>query len=116
MAYWQIASGSYGRKYSRYFLDYGVAFVGKDSVETINEIELDDIVVLKSGKTIQAVGKVVQRNGNHRGCQGDNEWMNDVDGWELPAYCYVDWKKAEPPVYNNSGRFGAGGANLTSMT
>ena len=37
MQYWQIASGSDGRDYTKYFLKYGVAFVGKDSEGTINQ-------------------------------------------------------------------------------
>ena len=42
-------------------------------------------------------GSVVPRNGSHRG-EGDKEWLHDFDGWDLPAYCFVDWHKPPEPV------------------
>lgn len=112
MAYWQIAAGSYGRDYSEYFLKYGIAFVGgDDQTQTMEHVEEGDIVVLKIGKTMKAAGTVVTRNDTHRGCY-DKEWLRDVDGWDLPAYCYVDWKEANPGVYNESlGRATISGIN-----
>ena len=112
MAYWQIAAGSDGRDYSEYFLKHGIAFVGGDNqTQTMEHVEEGDIVVLKIGKTMKAAGTVVKRNGTHRGCY-DKEWIRDVDGWDLPAYCYVDWIKANPDVYNESlGRATISGIN-----
>lgn len=112
MAYWQIAAGSEGRDYSEYFLKYGIAFVGgDDQTQTMEHVEEGDIVVLKIGKTMKAAGTVVKRNDTHRGCY-DKEWLRDVDGWDLPAYCYVDWKEANPGVYNESlGRATISGIN-----
>ena len=102
MQYWQIASGSEGRYYSKYFLKYGMAFVGGDTqISTMEQVKKDDIVVLKEGKTIRAAGIVIQRNGIHSGCKG-KEWLSDFDGWDLPAYCYVDWKEPKEPIQNSS--------------
>ena len=54
--------------------------------------------LLKRGLSeIVAVGEVVQRNGVHRG-EGDKEWLRDFDGWDLPAYCYVDWRTPATPL------------------
>ena len=42
---------------------------------------------------------MVQRDGKRRfdedSFDKDKEWLLDVDGWSLPAYCYVDWKKPD---------------------
>lgn len=116
MQYWQIAAGSYGRDYSEYFLKYGIAFAGgDDQIQTMKHVEEGDIVVLKIGKTMKAAGTVVKRNGTHRG-EYDKEWLRDVDGWDLPAYCYVDWKEAKTGVYNESlGRATISGINDGSI-
>lgn len=100
MAYWQIAAGSEGRDYSEYFLKYGIAFVGGEFNTTMEQVEEGDIVVLKIGKTMKAVGTVVKRNGTHRGC-GDKEWLRDFDGWDLPSYCYVDWRTPNEEITTN---------------
>lgn len=90
--YWQVAAGSDGRDYSDVFLKYGLAFVGGYKQEAaMAHVEPGDYMVLKHGLSeILAVGVVVQRGGKHNG-NGDKEWLLDVDGWNLPAYCYVDW-------------------------
>ena len=50
-----------------------------------------DIIVLKRGiKAIKAVG-VVTGKGNVT--HGDKEWLLDYDGWVLPEYCSVNWKR-----------------------
>lgn len=55
-------------------------------------------MVLKAGQSsIVATGKVVARNGRHVG-RNDKDWLHDFDGSNLPAYCYVDWKKPAQPV------------------
>ena len=98
--YWQIAAGSDGRGYSELFLKFGMAFFGDGT--NLERINVGDTVILKQGKTkILAAGKVVERDGEHIGyCDEDSpdkdkEWLLDVDGWSLPAYCYVDWKKPD---------------------
>jgi hypothetical protein len=99
MTYWQIAAGSRGRNYANYFLRHGIAFVGDPNHQaTIQTVGVNDTVVLKAGRSsIVAAGKVGQRNGSHVGCN-DKDWLHDFDGWDLPAYCYVDWKIPEQPV------------------
>lgn len=97
--YWQIAAGSAGRDYSKLFLKFGMAFFGAGATKLEN-INIGDTVILKQGITgISAAGKVVQRDGEHRGNhyedspdKKDKEWLLDVDGWDLPAWCYVDWR------------------------
>ena len=96
--YWQIAAGSKGRDYSNLFLQFGMAFVGGNPhIQTMEGVNAGDIVVLKKGtQKILAAGTVVQRNGAHSG-RGDKEWLRDFDGWDLKAYCYVDWKQPDAP-------------------
>ena len=100
MAYWQIAAGSDGRDYSEYFLKYGIAFVGGEFNKRMEKVNEGDIVVLKVGKTMKAAGRVVTRNGAHRGYR-DKNWLKDFDGWELPAYCYVDWRMPNEEITTN---------------
>lgn len=89
--YWQVAAGSRGRDYSEQFLRFGMAFVGNP--KTIEKVEEGDVVILKSGvKGIRAAGEVVKRHGRHKGV-GDKKWLRDFDGWDLSAYCYVDWRR-----------------------
>ena len=92
--YWQIAAGSKGRKYSDKFLKFGMAFVGGETqIATMKKVSLGDIVVIKQGvHKIIAAGTVIKRNGRHNG-YGDYDWLKDFDGWDLQAYCYVDWRK-----------------------
>lgn len=97
--YWQIAAGSYGRNYTDYFIKYGMAFVGGDvPIATMRELKNGDIVVIKQGLyQIVAVGEVVQRDGKAIGFE-DKQWLRDFDGWDLSAYCYVDWRVPDKPV------------------
>lgn len=61
-------------------------------------VNCGDIVALKQGvQKVLAAGVVVQRNGTHRG-RGDKRWLRDFDGWNLNAYCYVDWKIPNEPI------------------
>ena len=96
--YWQVAAGSEGRDYAKYFLKYGMAFVGGNTQEaTMNNVSKGDIIILKNGLyEIKAVGEIVEREGKHKD-NGDKAWLQDFDGWWLPAYCYVDWRKPEEP-------------------
>ena len=95
MQYWQIMSGSEGREYGELCLKFGMAFVGGDFEDTIKQVKVGDRIVLKQGnQTILAAGEVIQKNDAHWGCW-DKEWLRDFDGWDLPAYCYVDWKRPE---------------------
>lgn len=97
--YWQVAGGSAGRSYEDYFIKFGMAFVGGDvQIATMNEVEKGDIVVIKKGLyQIVAAGEVVERDGKFKGC-GDKSWLRDFDGWDLQAYCYVDWHVPDKPV------------------
>lgn len=98
MDYWQIAAGYFGRDYAESFLRFGIAFVGgENQVATLEQVALGDVLVLKRGVTeILAAGRVVERDGQWKG-NGDKPWLWDFDGWELPAYCYVEWHKPENP-------------------
>lgn len=88
--YWAIAAGSAGRGYSKLFLRFGMAFVGD---ETMKQVEEEDIIILKSGAEILAVGEAIKTcaDGEEKG--GDKEWLGDVDGWSLWHYRYVNWKE-----------------------
>lgn len=97
--YWQVAAGSDGRDYSDWFIRLGMAFVGgEEQITTMEQVAIGDVIVLKSGLSkVLAAGAVVQRNGVHKG-NGDKPWLQDVDGWNLPAYCYVDWHVPKTPA------------------
>ena len=99
MHYWQIAAGAFGRDYSNEFIRFGMAFVGGDNqVAEMENVEVGDRILLKSGLAqLVAVGEVVKREGGHRG-KDDKEWLRDFDGWDLRAYCFVDWHKPKEPV------------------
>jgi len=92
--YWQVAAGSDSRDYSDVFLKYGLAFVGGETQEaTMKKVQPGDYMILKKGMSeVVAVGVVGQRGGKPRH-KGDKRWLLDVDGWDLPAYCFVDWHK-----------------------
>lgn len=108
--YWQIAAGSYGRNYTDYFIKYGMAFVGGDKpIATMRQVKKGDIVVLKNGLSqIVCAGEVVERDGKSIGevVERDDKsiesagklWLLDFDGWDLPAYCYVDWHIPAKPI------------------
>lgn len=105
MTYWQIAAGSGGRDYSRDFLRYGLAFVGgSQPIETMRHVALGDRVILKRGLgQILAAGVIVERNGKCRGDASEEGgevrgWLRDYDGWDLPAYCHVEWHRAPTPM------------------
>lgn len=97
--YWQIAAGSEGRDYTNDFLKFGMAFVGGETqCKTMATVEVGDCVLLKRGKTqLVAAGRVVARHGTHRG-EGDKSWLGDFDGWDLRAWCYVDWCVPSKPI------------------
>ena len=60
--YWKIAAGSEGRDYSRFFLKFGIAFVGGDTqCARMKQVEEGDIILLKVGKSIKAAGIVERR-------------------------------------------------------
>ncbi|MBK9273029.1 MAG: type I restriction enzyme HsdR N-terminal domain-containing protein [Flavobacteriales bacterium] len=98
--YWQVAAGDAGRDYAKEFIRYGVAFVGGTAFERMmkEEVKVGHRILIKKGKgTIHAAGAVVAREGRHNG-HGDKAWMRDLDGWDLPAYCYVDWHVPPAPM------------------
>ncbi len=92
MNYWQVAAGAEQRDYSRWFLQYGFAFVGgEEQTRVMQRVRAGDIIALKEGRSkILAAGRVAGRDGKAAGV-GDKWWMRDFDGWDLPAYCHVDW-------------------------
>lgn len=97
--YWQVAAGSAGREYSDEFIRYGLAFVGGGTqIDTMARVQPGDRVLLKRGKSeLRAVGVVVARDGKHNGC-GDKTWLRDFDGWDLEAYCFVEWHVPPKPL------------------
>jgi hypothetical protein len=97
--YWQIAAGAFGRNYAEDFLRFGMAFVGGErQIETMQNVALDDRVVLKLGIShIAAVGRVVARDGKCKGAF-DKDWLRDFDGWDLPAYCFIEWREPEAAI------------------
>ena len=98
--YWQVAAGDAGRDYAKEFIRFGVAFVGGTSFERMmrEEVKVGHRILIKKGKgTIHAAGTVVVREGRHNG-HGDKAWMRDLDGWDLPAYCFVDWHVPPTPL------------------
>ncbi len=99
MTYWQIAAGSEGRDYSEDFLRFGMAFVGgAKHVARMQQVQEGDRVILKQGTSaIAAVGSVVKRGASHGGCS-DKQWLRDYDGWDLEAYCFVDWHVPARPI------------------
>lgn len=96
--YWQVAAGSIGRNYADLFLKFGMAFVGgENKIKTMAEVSIGDILLLKRGVSkVIAVGEVVERDGKHKGNK-DKPWLSDFDGWDLSAYCYVDWHVPNEP-------------------
>jgi hypothetical protein len=96
--YWQIAAGSEGRDYAADFLRLGMAFVGGEvQCQTMADVQVGDCVILKQGRTqMVAAGLVVERKGVHRG-DGDKQWLRDFDGWDLRAWCHVDWRVPKRP-------------------
>ena len=97
--YWQVAAGSSGRSYEELFLKFGMAFVGGEKeIAAMDGVSVGDVVLLRIGRSkICAVGQVVEREGKHNG-NGDKPWLRDFDGWDLPAYCLVDWRVPSEPV------------------
>lgn len=97
--YWQIAAGSQGRDYTADFLKFGMAFVGGDSqCKAMSSVKVGDCVLLKRGRSeLVAAGRVVARDGAHNG-ENDKPWLRDFDGWDLRAWCHVDWHVAAQPI------------------
>ena len=103
MGVWQIAAGSLGRDYTDRFLRHGMAFVGGDTpCSTMDDyLQLGDKIILKRGMSqIVAAGRVVARDGKFKGDE-DKEWLRDFDGWDLSAWCYVDWCIPSEPIKTN---------------
>lgn len=99
MTIWIVSAGSFGRDYADAFYRFGMAFVGGDNqcAATAN-VQAGDIILLKRGITeFLAAGTVVERNGVVRG-NGDKDWLRDFDGWDLPAYFYVEWHVSPQPL------------------
>jgi hypothetical protein len=92
-----------GRDYTDRFLRHGMAFVGGEiPCSTMNAyVQLGDTIILKRGLSeIVAIGGAVERDGKFKG-DGDKEWLRDFDGWDLSAWCYVNWFKPNEPILTN---------------
>lgn len=107
--YWVISASdkNNGRDYSEIFFKYGMAFVGgNEQEEQMKKVNCGDIFLLKKGmhKIIAAGEKVEKRNSVYCGdARSDNKkWLLDIEGWELPAYCYVEWHKPEEELEVNN--------------
>lgn len=99
MAVWIVTAGSFGRDYADAFYRFGMAFVGGDNqCAAIRGVQAGDFILLKRGITeFVAAGIVVERNGRVSG-DGDKDWLRDFDGWDLRAYCHVEWHVSPQPV------------------
>lgn len=99
MTLWIVSAGASGRDYADAFFRFGMAFVGGDrQCAAMREVQQGDIMLAKRGLTeFLAAGTVVTRGGVVSG-DGDKPWVRDFDGWDLPAYCYVEWHVAPQPV------------------
>lgn len=99
MTLWIISAGSLGRDYADAFYRFGMAFVGGvNPCAAMRSVQAGDIILLKRGVTeFLAAGIVLERNGVVSG-DGDKDWLRDFDGWDLPAYCYVEWHISPRPV------------------
>ena len=99
--YWQVAAGnvSAGRDYAYLFLKHGLAFVGGEpQVSVASDVCRDDVILLKDGMhKILAAGRVVERDGRVGG-RDDKEWLRDIEGWDLRAYLFVEWRYAPSPI------------------
>jgi len=94
--YWQVASGAGDRNYDEEFINWGIAFVGEPYSHRIGRVEKGDRILLRgrrnNAEEIVAVGEVTEYEGRYKGCK-DKRVLRDFDGWDLPAYCYVDWHR-----------------------
>lgn len=103
--YWQIGSGSGDRDYSEECIELGMAFVGEGNYGTMQQIAEGNIIVLRHGQSkVVAVGRAVRHPEEDRvtGC-GDKDLSRDFVGWDLPAYCYVEWYRPRPPLEKITG-------------
>lgn len=109
MKYYQLMSGDTSRDFSRIMFDFGVAIVGSGNegpitekkdfyinngewpkLSWLQEIEPGDRIVLHSGQSIiQGVGEVILKDGS---VYHYSDCFEDVDGWSLQHFCYVNWK------------------------
>lgn len=107
MSAWIVSAGSEGRDYTEYFFRFGMAFVGGEGQRaSMKQVAADDVVLLKRGLSeFIAAGTVVVRNEVASG-DGDKEWLRDFDGWDLAAYCNVDWHVPTQPVPATGLRMG----------
>jgi hypothetical protein len=99
MAVWIVSAGSLGRDYADEFYRFGMAFVGGDNQRAaLRRVQAGDMILLKRGTAeFLAAGVAVERDGVVSG-DGDKDWLLDFDGWDLPAYCHVEWHVSPQPV------------------
>jgi len=101
-----MAAGFEDRGYWKYFYKYGVACVGgkRNITRFLRDVAQDDILILKEGTTsIRAVGKVIVQPKMAKESSllklSKDDLFYHFDGWLLPAYCVVEWKKPANPVH-----------------
>ena len=114
MVYWQVAAGDSERRYSNIFLKYGVMLIGSGEHgdyldkkkkykekygkevtplrQFAEEVKPNDMVVLKEGKKIVAIGKVPN--------DGKYEWLEQfctVEGFYLQHAWHIKWRELRTP-------------------
>lgn len=119
MQYWQLASGDATRDYAEVFLNFGIASLGPgdpgpinddtipiykekkeyDKIYPITQVKTGDKIILRNGqRIIQAVGEVVEYNGN---VYNYSNCFSDIDGWDLQHFVKIKWKKIEKTYSGN---------------
>lgn len=96
---WIVSAGDgRGRDYHELFLKYGLMFIG----DTLLDVNENDYVILKEGiSKIHAVGKIKNNPKKPAEEGGAYDFLWDIDGWELPNYCFVDWYKPAESILGN---------------
>lgn len=107
MTTWIVSAGDKGRDYADHFFRFGMAFVGGDGQrESMMQVVVGDTVLLKRGLSeFLAAGRVVERDGAVSG-DGDKAWLRDFDGWDLAAWCHVEWHRPESPEFATGLKMG----------
>jgi hypothetical protein len=80
--------------------------VGDKHSAVLKKVKGGDILLLKRGLShFVAAGRAVKRNGVVCG-NSDKDWLRDFDGWDLPAYCFVEWHVPKQPELARNLRTG----------
>src|SRR5947209_4878054 len=96
-----------------------MAFVGGEvPCDTMASVQPGDRMILKRG-----IGEIVARNGTFRGNAAEAErrgddsksWLRDFEGWDLQAWCYVDWRLPPAGAVKTDGLVRATAASTPSV-